>query len=304
MDFSKKKMTLCAIIFIVIGLMLILISFISTGFDFSKINTYNLEKKMYSVTDDFDSIKMQGGSANVYFALSDDNQCYIETMETEKMSYSIEVTDKELTISVDDKGKWYDNITVFSWKEEKMIVYLPKSEYEALAVKCGSGDVRISDNINITEVDIITGSGSVKISDIRKSKNISIDTKSGDVKLSDIENAKNVSIKTNSGEIKAVNCEADDIQMCTKSGDIDGKNIIAGNNIDIQANSGDVDLNNSDAETLNIKTNSGDVSCSLLTDKVFVTKTGSGEVYVPHSTIGGICEIKTGSGDIKVKIKD
>ena len=42
---------------------------------------------------------------------------------------------------------------------------------------------------------------------------------------------------------------------------------------------------------------------SLLTDKVFITDTDTGSVDVPKTPAGGRCEIKTGTGDIKMEIK-
>ena len=41
---------------------------------------------------------------------------------------------------------------------------------------------------------------------------------------------------------------------------------------------------------------------SLLSDKVFITETDTGNVNIPKTTDGGKCEIKTDTGDIKIKI--
>lgn len=324
MNSSNKKMIIGAVICIGIGAILMIAALIATGFDISKINTRKYEKKIYSVSDDFDSIKIKGGTANVYLELSQDNQCRIEAMETEKISYNTEVVDGELIISVDNNEKWYEGIVFFLLEEEKMVIQLPENEYEMLLIKKGSGSVKISDNINVKDVDITTNSGDVKMSGIKKSENINIDTDSGyvklsdiektdninikttsgDVKLTDIEKSKNISIKANSGEIKISNSTANDIQLQSNSGDIETKKLLAEGSYTVQTNSGEVDLSKNDAEEFNIKTNSGDVSCSFLTDKIFITHSNSGDIHVPYSSTGGKCEIKTNSGDIRVKIKD
>lgn len=323
MNSSNKKMIISSVICMVIGAILMLTAFIAVGFDYSKINTRQFEKKMYSISDDFDSVKVKGGTANVYFELSEDNQCRIEAMETEKISYNAKVENGELIISVDNKEMWYENIVFFLLEEEKMIIKLPEREYEKLMIKKGSGSVKISDNINIKDVEITSnsgdvklsgiksenvnidnGSGYVKLSNIEKTDNINIKSKSGDVKLSDIEKAKTISLKANSGEIKVNDCTAKDIQLQTNSGDIETKELLAEGSISVQTNSGEVDLSKNDAEEFNIKTNSGDVSCSFLTDKIFIAHSNSGDIHVPDSVSGGKCEIKTNSGDIRVKIKD
>ena len=59
-------------------------------------------------------------------------------------------------------------------------------------------------------------------------------------------------------------------------------------------------LENCDAATVRIETNTGDVSASLLSEKIFVTKTDTGKVRIPDAQGGGRCEISTSTGDITV----
>ena len=57
-----------------------------------------------------------------------------------------------------------------------------------------------------------------------------------------------------------------------------------------------------DAAEITVKTGTGDVTGTLLSDKVFLTETGTGRIDVPKSTVGGRCEINTDTGDIKIDI--
>ena len=59
----------------------------------------------------------------------------------------------------------------------------------------------------------------------------------------------------------------------------------------------------SDAEAIFVQTDTGDVTGSLLTEKVFSTRTGTGRVSVPQSVTGGRCEISTDTGDIRIEIR-
>ena len=69
----------------------------------------------------------------------------------------------------------------------------------------------------------------------------------------------------------------------------------------IERSTGNVKFDRSDAAEIFVKTNTGNVTGSLLTDKVFTTQTDTGDVSVPKTVTGGRCEIKTDTGDIKIK---
>ena len=51
-----------------------------------------------------------------------------------------------------------------------------------------------------------------------------------------------------------------------------------------------------------VETDTGDVTGSLLSDKVFITKSDTGSIDVPKTVTGGKCEITTDTGDIKIEI--
>jgi hypothetical protein len=53
-----------------------------------------------------------------------------------------------------------------------------------------------------------------------------------------------------------------------------------------------------------MKANTGDIRGSLLSEKIFITKTTTGSVRVPSTASGGTCELITGTGDITVTIKN
>ena len=46
----------------------------------------------------------------------------------------------------------------------------------------------------------------------------------------------------------------------------------------------------------------GDVSGTLLTEKVFVVRSGSGKIRVPETVSGGMCKITTSTGDVSIQI--
>ena len=78
--------------------------------------------------------------------------------------------------------------------------------------------------------------------------------------------------------------------------------VIAENKFSIERSTGNVKFDGSDAAEIFVKTDTGDVTGSLLTDKVFIAQTDTGDVDVPKTVTGGRCEIMSDTGNIKIKI--
>ena len=73
--------------------------------------------------------------------------------------------------------------------------------------------------------------------------------------------------------------------------------------MDLDRDTGDIDLEDCDADEIFIVTDTGDVKGTLLSEKVFITKTDTGDVNVPNSISGGRCEITTDTGDINISLR-
>ena len=58
-----------------------------------------------------------------------------------------------------------------------------------------------------------------------------------------------------------------------------------------------------DAAELEISTDTGDVKGSLLTEKVFITRSDTGRIRVPETVTGGKCKITTDTGNIEIEIQ-
>ena len=57
-----------------------------------------------------------------------------------------------------------------------------------------------------------------------------------------------------------------------------------------------------DADSIKVKVSTGNVTGTLTSDKIFNYSTGTGKVELPSSTSGGLCEITTSTGDIRIEI--
>ena len=71
----------------------------------------------------------------------------------------------------------------------------------------------------------------------------------------------------------------------------------------VHAGTEDDPFDNADAETLDIETSTGDVRGTLGSPKIFDVRTDTGKVNYPTSTEGGLCKIRTDTGDVNISFK-
>lgn len=280
MKSSEKKWIIIAIILIIIGSLIFVGALAALDFDFSRLNTQKYTTNTYEVNDRFENISVNTDTADITFALSDNNECKVVSNETDKVKHSVTVQDDTLIIDTVDTRKWYDNIGIF-FDNIELVVYLPEAEYSLLTVETDTGDVTMPEDITFENASIQSDTGDIKWYALVSGK-LEIETDTGDIELIDV-NCLNFNGESNTGDISL-------------------DSVIAGEGIYIESDTGDVSFDKSDAETIFVETNTGDVCGTLLSEKVFITESSTGEISVPRSADGGMCEISTDTGDIDVTI--
>ena len=71
----------------------------------------------------------------------------------------------------------------------------------------------------------------------------------------------------------------------------------------MEGSTGDVIMDGFDAENIYITLSTGDVTGTILSSKFFIANSDTGDVEVPKTREGGVCEIKVSTGDIKISYK-
>lgn len=292
----------------------------TVGWNFSKFSTVRYETNMHETVEPFDDISLTTDTADIVFALSDDGKCRVECYEEENAKHSVTVEEDTLVIKVISTKSWYDYIG-FHFGSPKITVYLPKIEYNALSIHESTGNVEIPKDFAFANANISLSTGNVDFC-ASASETIKIKTSTGDICVENI-SAGSVDLTVSTGKVtvSGVSCEGDitvgvstgkasltDISCKSvissgTTGSISLNHVIAANKFSIERSTGDVKFSRCDAAELYVKTNTGDVTGSLLTDKVFITDTDIGSVDVPKTAVGGRCEIKTSTGDIKIEIE-
>ena len=112
-----------------------------------------------------------------------------------------------------------------------------------------------------------------------------------------------LSVDVSSGDVSLQNVRAQRVAIKTTTGEIEMKAVTAAGELRAESTTGDIKLVRSDAGSLYLKTTTGDVEAELITGKSFNVETASGDKEYPASDRdGGVCEVKTTSGDIKIVV--
>jgi hypothetical protein len=319
MSKTMKTWLIVAASLVAIGLIAFAVIMTINGWNFTKLDTEKYKTNTYEPNKEFSNISIKTDTADIVFIPSDDEKCKVVCYEEENAKHSVSVTDGVLTINVVDTKKWYEHIGI-NFGTPKITIYLPEKEYSSLIIGEHTGDIEIPNDFKFESIDASVSTGDVKCY-ASVAKAIKIAATTGDISVSDISvGMLELSTSTGNVSVSGITCEGDvNIVVSTgkaqltdtvcqsiissgSTGDIFLKNVIAAEKFSIERSTGDVKFDGSDAAEIHVETDTGDVEGSLLTEKVFITKTDTGNINVPNSITGGRCEITTDTGDIKITI--
>ena len=290
--------------------------------DLGAFGTAKLDTGTAEISESFRNISITSDTEEIRFLPSEDGVCRVDyaVMETRKLSASVQ--GDTLSIEGIDQRKWSDNIS-FSFgpvEKSRITVYLPGRDYAALSIDEDTGDVVLPGDFAFESIRFTLDTGDV---DCRASSSglISIETTTGDVRLEAL-SAGALSLSTDTGriELRSVACAGDlNVSVSTgkailsevssesftskgDTGDLRLEQVLVSGLLSVERSTGDVRLEDCDAGELFISTDTGDVHGSLLTEKVFLVRSSTGEIHVPDTVSGGTCKITTSTGDIHIEV--
>ena len=289
------------------------------GWNFAKLSTVNYVTNTYEVDKDFGDISLDTDTADIIFAPSGDGKCRVECYEEENAKHTVSADGGVLSITAEERRAWYDYIG-FYFGTPRITVYLPESEYGTLTASGSVGKVEIPKDFAFDGADISLSTGNVDFC-ASAAGQVKIKTTTGEIRAENISaGSLDLSVSTGTVTVSGVSCGGD-IVVGVSTGkaylsDVSCKNVIsngstgniyldsviADERLSVERSTGDVRFDGCDAAEVYVKTSTGDVAGSFLTDKVFITDTGTGSVDVPKTSDGGKCEISTATGNIKIKI--
>ena len=320
MSEKTKHWLLAAGALVLLGCILFAGTLAAQGWDITKLSTTSFETNTYAVSERFRDIEITTDTADVAFAASEDGTCRVVCREAENAKHSVEVRNDTLTIENNPQNSWYARIGC-SFDTPQITVYLPQTQYRALAISGSTGNADIPKEFafECAEITLNTGSADFAASVSRTAK---ITTTTGNIRAQNISaGALELSATTGAVEISGVRCQNSLTANVTtgavrmrdvscgslaSSGDVGSitlENVVAAGAISIERSTGHVAFDACDAEELHVKTDTGSVTGSLLSDKIFFAESDVGSVNVPKTTTGGICEITTDTGAIEMTVE-
>ena len=307
-----------AALLLLLGLMAVMLSGCYGEWDMKKLGTVKFETNTYEITRDFSNLSIKVDTAHVSLLPSEDGSCRVVCYEQKKVKHEVRAADGTLTVNVRDTRKWYNYIGV-SFQTARICIYLPKAQYAALSVKGSTGDTSIPAGFTFESIDVSASTGNVScFADCPGTLRIKLST--GDITLSGV-SASEVSLSVSTGTTAVSDLRCASLSARGSTGGITlqgvhaqgtlfikrstGKvNLLActAGELTVRTDTGKVALDGCDAGRISIETDTGDVKGTLLSEKIFITKTDTGKINVPKTVTGGICEITTDTGDIRIEL--
>ena len=308
-----------AIVVIAVGSGIFVVGMSFLNWDFSKLSTQKHITSTYEFDESFSSVSINVDTAYVTFTPSENGQTTVVCHELEKARHSVEIKDGALVVDFFDNRKWYDYIAI-SFAPIKIDVTIPQTVYDSLYLKTATGDIQIGENLAFLSATINTSTGDVNFG-AQVSDQLKITTSTGNATIKNV-NTKDVKVSTSTGNINVSSTSAEsitanvstgnatlsDIQCANLSsngstGNITLRNVIASQKINIERHTGNIKFDGCDAGEIQAKTSTGNITGTLLSSKIFIANSSTGDKKVPETTEGGICKLTTTTGDIRISIK-
>lgn len=297
----KRAFVIIALVFILIGTVVVTATFALSGFDFKKLSTVTFDSRVHQLDGDVNIIDINVKS-DVRIEKSPDRICRVISYESNRISHLAAVEDGVLKIETEDKTsfyKWWENITVYT-DSEWVTLQLPAEKYDSLKIKTLSGDVAIVSDLSYGDVTVNSTSGDIFLTG--ETDSLSIKSTSGEIDITSLNVNGNADIKTTSGDVEIKSMSADKLQVNSASGDIEVENIKSTGDLSIKTTSGEIELVGCDVgKSILLVSTSGDIGGRLIGEWSFITDTVSGSVSVPNRNSEKECRVKTTSGDIYFK---
>lgn len=298
---AMKIWLMIAAILSVVGLTVCTISLAGVGFDFQKIDTVDEVTGVYYPDSRFDTILADLDTADIRLLPSEDGEVKVVCREREDIRHSVLVQDGKLMIREVDERSWFEVLTGFYFGREEITVYLPKDLICTLRVESDTGDVTLGKSLTFDGVTIETDTGDVTVTS-EVNGVLSIVTDTGDIFLRNT-TLFATDLESDTGDITISSVKfLGALGIFTDTGDIELKNTVAEGDMVMESDTGDIEFDRIDAYNIHIITDTGDVEGTLLSDKIFDVKTVTGDKEIPGSATGGVCKIRTDTGDIEIDI--
>lgn len=308
MKIVTKIMLIIAGAALVMGLILMSLTYVLIGGNLKKLNTGNtFEKKEYTMnSSEVDNLEIDLDSNELEIYGTNTDEIHITYYENETQKYEIENKEKSLVIHQLPIHKISFFVMNFDFESYSMKIEMPKELVGKLMIDNHSGSVRIDDLSVGKDMQINISSGSLKMNNIRCAQNMDVLASSGSVKIYDSAVAENGKFDLSSGSLKMENFEANNLEVNVSSGSAKLSDVKAGQSIRCDAKSGLVEITDIDAgEKITISAESGSIKGSIIgkmSDFTIHSEASNGDCNLPDRMEGGSkqLDVSAQSGNIRI----
>ena len=299
MNRSAKIWLLAGTCLILAGCILLGGVLMANNFQWGALSTVKFETNKSELSQTFQNILIVTDTADIEFLPSDTTAGKVVCRELKKVRHTVAVQNGTLTVQVNDSRKWYEHIGI-QFHTPKITLYLPKGEYGELSIQSSTGNATIPADFQFGSMDISLSTGHIT-NHASTSGDLHLKTDTGNIRVENISaNAIALHISTGNTTLTDITCKS--LSSEGDTGNITLTNITATKKFSIERTTGDIKLMRCDAAEIIMTTDTGNISGNLLTNKIFITKTDTGNIDVPACTTGGTCQITTSTGNIKIHI--
>lgn len=289
----NNKTLIVTNIIILVCIIIGLIWFMFWGFNL-KFNFGGVDKKIIKTEnfkiEDIKSIISDVKSYDLVLTEGKSDEVKVEFYSSDKNKNNLNIVNKNGALTVEQTGS--SICFGFCNMDSEIIIYVPSGFLGKINFSSNSGDIEVLTDLLGSDYNIKTTSGDIALGYLNTCKIRSI---SGSVS---IDKGKSVDIATTSGDVIIDKLEEASIK--TVSGEIDINNLLSGGNFN--TTSGDIEINNFmiDKNT-RFETTSGEIEINLLNEALINVSTVSGEKDIKSSYGEYKLDVKTVSGDVKIK---
>ncbi len=288
---STKIIVILSSVLILIGLVMVSVSFAMTGGD---ILTYKTDENYEKIEEVYESgevsaITLSARAQDVILRPSSDGKLRVIRYENETISflsqklYYVLDGDKSIHLKITENEP-YQKKPVLGYllqlnnKASKVIIEIPNAQ-ENISIQTKSGDITFS-GISVNEaLTLKSVSGDITASTLSVGM-LSVSTTSGDIRLTD-GNADSLTCSAVSGDItvNGVNTKAPS-SLETVSGDVDCLSYTSDGHFTVTTTSGDIETENTMLVSADFVSTSGDIDLHLLTNP-------NRPIYVSWKSVSG-----------------
>lgn len=291
-----------AVILLVVGLLLFVVSMSFNEWDYTRLSRIEMKTKTYVPSAPFTEIDIKATTAVIRILPAEDGACKVVCREYEKAGFAVKSENGRLTVTENDQRKWYDHIG-FYFQMPTVTVYLPEKAYDFLSVEGKTGDVTVDDAFTFGQLQVAVKTGDIKCEASVMDK-MTLSGGTGEIKVVSVKaGAVNLSLSTGDVHLQSLAC--DELTINGGTGDVEMEDVIVTGKMTVKNGTGDVEFERCDAQSVDIRTSTGDIEGSFLSGKMFDAKSSTGDINLPQSDRnGGDCYLKTSTGDIEIKIEN